>query len=267
MLPKEAEDQLIWQINGNYFIGLSALPLWILIAINVLLFAWPRSLPARAWGWVIASGPLLTTTPLPHLTPHLLQTFKKWASSDRDEKIKAEKTNPRGSDLVFQQSLLLNWLLGQLGLESPRGHIVPPQTPGKSHHESLYPFPWSYWGWRNGQMGSEADLNFPTTASQVARMGQIRYKWQKFRQRVDFLGSYPYSSQQPDVLKEHKPWNQTQGLTAGSMHWLSEMVKREQTLGKETQLLYNYVILSELYTFSESQCLHQKAMFLEQNSI
>lgn len=51
------------------------------------------------------------------------------------------------------------------------------------------------------------------------------------------------------------------------MHWLTEMVKKEQPLGKETQLLYNYVILSELYIFSESQFPHQKAMFLEQNSI
>lgn len=94
-------------------------------------------------------------------------------------------------------------------------------------------------------------------------MGQIRYKWQKFRQRVDFLGS----SWQPGGLKEYKPWNQRQVLTAGSMHWLTEMVKKEQPLGKETQLLYNYVILSELYIFSESQLPHQKAMLLEQNSI
>lgn len=51
------------------------------------------------------------------------------------------------------------------------------------------------------------------------------------------------------------------------MRWLTEMVKKEQPLGKETQLLYNYVILSELYIFSESQLPHQKAMLLEQNSI
>lgn len=37
-LPEGAEDQLICRLHGNYFAGLSALPLWILIAIEAPLF-------------------------------------------------------------------------------------------------------------------------------------------------------------------------------------------------------------------------------------
>lgn len=73
-LPEVAEDQLIWWINGNYFVGLSALPLWILIAISVLLFCMalePASQITRAGH---CPGPL-TQPPLP--LPHLLQNFRK----------------------------------------------------------------------------------------------------------------------------------------------------------------------------------------------
>ena len=101
-------------------------------------------------------------------------------------------------------------------------------------------------------MSSEADLNFPTSVSEVATMGR------KFRCKVHFLGFYPFLQQQPVALKD--PVIRDQPKQAGSMPW---MMKRVQPMGKKIPFLYSSVTLGRLHTFSEPQYPYQKKMLLE----
>ena len=107
-------------------------------------FALHGNLPARSPGPVTAPAPLLTT-PFT-ATASFASEFQEGNEPAQTVggKLEVETGNPRGSDLVFQPHGLLNWLLRLLDWALLGISLFLPQTPGDSHHGSLYPFPQSY---------------------------------------------------------------------------------------------------------------------------
>lgn len=171
-------------------------------------------------------------------------------------KLEGEKTNPRGSDLIFQPNWLLDWFPVLLFLESPRGHFVP--SPDSRITLEVYILFLKV-------TRTEEIAKWIQRLIWIARLKEAG--WQKQDRPCVSSGSSDKRCTSLDsallhhshlVNWEHEPWDQRQGLTAGSMPCTRGGDERVQLLGEETQLLYNHdlewvtYLLWTLNTLSEN---------------